>query len=624
MLIQKRFMTLALICCAAVTALGQQAKKRIENAEQLPVHSYPVPGKASVLLTDDAAFKVFVAALQKDLENDLQNYDIEDKTTLKKYYAPLMQIAVLEQRYNDALSYLQKTSALEDKPAAKAMAGMLGQPLIDAKKAGEGQAQVIFEAEFKERAQKLPYEVVQNELKRMKSSFETISANLLAGLIEQQYDTLAQKTGTIPKNAAVDILDTRFTIREVLPYKDFVAAQLQALIDAHKIEKHDIWAARTVALADSDKLAPVVTGIWDVGVDPSVFPGKMWINKKEIPDNGKDDDGNGYIDDVYGIGWTWYGKKDVGPLRNLNLTQGQIATDKQYLKGLIDMRANLDTKEARELKKKLSELPKDQVKPFFEGVRSYIDYAHGTLVAGVAMAGNPAARILVIRNDWPYEMIPPPPKQEWAEGWASMLRDSVRYMHDNGVRTVNMSWGISPQEIEDDMQASGAGGFVEQRHATAAQYFKMLKDSFVGAMQSAPDILFVSAAGNANNDARFDEVIPSAIDLPNTMTAGAVDKAGDEAEFTSFGKVDVYANGYEVDSVAPGGDRLSMSGTSIAAPQVTNLAAKLFAKYPRLTAVQVKKLIVDGSDEKEITGRKIRLLNERRSFELASQTTSLK
>ena len=66
---------------------------QIENAEQLPVHSYRVPGKASVLLTDDVAFKVFVAELQKDLENDLQNYDIEDKTTLKKYYGPLMQIA---------------------------------------------------------------------------------------------------------------------------------------------------------------------------------------------------------------------------------------------------------------------------------------------------------------------------------------------------------------------------------------------------------------------------------------------------------------------------------------------------------------------------------------------------
>jgi len=87
--------------------VGQQAKKRIENAEQLPVHSYPVPGKASVLLTDDAAFKVFVAALQKDLENDLQNYDIEDKTTLKRYYGPLMQIAILEQRYNQLLTIVE-------------------------------------------------------------------------------------------------------------------------------------------------------------------------------------------------------------------------------------------------------------------------------------------------------------------------------------------------------------------------------------------------------------------------------------------------------------------------------------------------------------------------------------
>lgn len=623
MSIQTRLISLALICCAAVGTLGQQAKKKIENAEQLPVHSYPAAGKASALLTDDAAFNVLVAALQKDLENDLQNYDIEDKTTLKRYYDPLIQIAILQGRYDDALSYVRKKSALQDKPAAKAMAGMLDQPLIDAKKAGAGQAQAIFETEFKERLQKLPYEVVQNEVKQMTSGFETISQNLLAGLIEQQYDTLVQKTGTIPKDVAIDILDTRFTIREVLPYKDFVVAQLQTLIDAHKVEKQDIWAARTVALSDSDNLALVVTGIWDVGVDPSVFPGKMWINKKEIPNNGKDDDGNGYIDDVYGIGWTWYGKKDVGPLRKLNVTQAQIDTDKQYSKGFSDMDANLDSTEARELKKKLSELPKDGVKAFMEGLGLYIDYAHGTHVAGIATAGNPAARILVIRNDWPYEMIPLPPNREWAEGWVSMLQDSVRYMHDNGVRVVNMSWGISPQEIEDDMQASGAGGTVEQRHATAAQYFQMLKESFVKAMQGAPNILFVAAAGNANNDARFDEVIPAAIDLPNTMTAGAVDKAGDEAAFTSFGKVDVYANGYEVESVLPGGDHISWSGTSMASPQVTNLAAKLFAKYPQLTAVQVKKMIVDGSDEKEITGRKIRLLNERRSLELARQTPSV-
>ena len=46
MSIQTRFVTPSVISCAAVGAVGQQAKKKIENAEQLPVHSYPVPGQA--------------------------------------------------------------------------------------------------------------------------------------------------------------------------------------------------------------------------------------------------------------------------------------------------------------------------------------------------------------------------------------------------------------------------------------------------------------------------------------------------------------------------------------------------------------------------------------------------
>jgi len=221
-------------------------------------------------------------------------------------------------------------------------------------------------------------------------------------------------------------------------------------------------------------------------------------------------------------------------------------------------------------------------------------------------------------------MIPPPPNQGWAQGWSAMLRDSVRYLRDNGARAVNMSWGISAQEIEDDMQGSGSGGTVEERHAAAEHYFKILNETFMEAVKSAPNVLFIASAGNSNSDSRFEQVIPAAFDLPNTMTIGAVDKGGDEASFTSFGKVDVYSNGYQVDSVLPGGEHQSWSGTSMAAPQVTNLAAKLLAKYPQLTAVQVKRLIVDGADEKVVTGRKIRLLNEKRSFELAAQTAGTK
>ena len=63
-----------------------------------------------------------------------------------------------------------------------------------------------------------------------------------------------------------------------------------------------------------------------------------------------------------------------------------------------------------------------------------------------------------------------------------------------------------------------------------------------------------------------------------------MDKAGDEASFTSYGPtVVVDANGYEVESYIPGGDRLKMSGTSMASPNVANLAAKILAVNPKLT-----------------------------------------
>ena len=202
-----RLVLVAFVYSIVQPALGQQAKKKVESADQRPVHSYPVSGKASDLLSDDAAFAKLTSALQKDLISDLQNYDIEDKSTLKKYYNSLMQIAYLTGRYDEALSYMQKRNALQDKPAAKAMAGLIcelgyceiDRPVIDGAKEATEQAQRAFEAEFAERVRKLPYETVQNEVKQQKAWFELLSPNFLTGMVEQQYDALAQKTGTIPK-----------------------------------------------------------------------------------------------------------------------------------------------------------------------------------------------------------------------------------------------------------------------------------------------------------------------------------------------------------------------------------------------------------------------------------------
>lgn len=54
----------------------------------------------------------------------------------------------------------------------------------------------------------------------------------------------------------------------------------------------------------------VVVGVLDSGVQVD-HPGlvkNMWKNPNEIPNNGKDDDGNGYVDDIYG--WNFIGGKN--------------------------------------------------------------------------------------------------------------------------------------------------------------------------------------------------------------------------------------------------------------------------------------------------------------------------
>lgn len=131
----------------------------------------------------------------------------------------------------------------------------------------------------------------------------------------------------------------------------------------------------------------------------------------------------------------------------------------------------------------------------------------------------------------------------------------------------------------------------------ARKFFNTGKEGLDEAIKSAPDILFVAAAGNSNNDSEFSEMIPSGLKAGNMITIGAVDQSGKPTGFTTFGKnVTLYASGYQVESFVPGGAREKASGTSMAAPQVTNLAAKLFAINPTLSAAQVVKIITDTAD----------------------------
>jgi subtilisin family serine protease len=286
-------------------------------------------------------------------------------------------------------------------------------------------------------------------------------------------------------------------------------------------------------------------------------------------------------------------------------------------KGFSDLQSNIDSAEAAEVKKLLSTLAPDQYKTEIEELGLAGNYEHGTHVAGIALAGNPQARLVVGRLEFNHKLKPEPcPTREGAVKDAAAAQATVDFFKAQKVRVVNMSWGGDVGNIENELEQCGTGKTPEDRKAIAREYFEIQKNALTKAFSSAPEILFVAAAGNSNNDPSFMEDIPAAIVLPNMLTVGAVDLAGDEAGFTSYGAtVKVHANGYQVESFIPGGMRVAFSGTSMAAPQVTNLAAKMLVVNPKLTPSQLAKIITETT-ERSADGRRF-LMHPKKAVEAA-------
>ena len=267
----------------------------------------------------------------------------------------------------------------------------------------------------------------------------------------------------------------------------------------------------------------------------------------------------------------------------------------------------------------ISNLTKEQYKPAIEEIMLAGNYEHGTHVAGIAMEGNPYAQLLIARIEFGNTLVPDPcPSREQTDKDAKAMVASVDFLKKNKARVVNMSWGGSVNAIENDLETCGIGKTPEERKKLAREYFDVGRLALEKAFAAAPEILFITAAGNSNQDASFAEDAPADIVLPNLLTVGAVDKAGDEASFTSYGKtVKVHANGYQVESYLPGGERVALSGTSMASPQVANLAGKILAVNPALTPPQVIAIIVNTAD-KTADGRRV-LINPKKALDTVAK-----
>jgi subtilisin family serine protease len=606
----------------AAKPASTQPKLPVKTADDLPRYTYKIEGKASDFIKSDKPFREFAAKIKADAESDLAKYDITDPTTLKEYYGLLQGVAALEGRWDEVLGYIEKVRAIEQKESKKLMTGSTVIAYTSALKVSDnGKDKSKLEAAFKsaldKRVSALPWDIVREEVTQTKGRADIMRPELVYGSIQGQLDPVVEQAkGELSNDLARGLINMRFALDVMIPLMPSVSEVYGKIIDSHKTVAKDIWAERAVTLTEKDKATPVVVCIWDSGTDVAIFKDRLWVNKNETV-NGKDDDGNGFIDDVNGIAYDLDAKPVPALLSPIDGLKSDLKTAMTYTKGLGDLSANIDSAEKKALIDYMKTLPPEKVTPFTEDLGLYGQYSHGTHVAGIAQDGNPFARLLPCRIEFDYRAIPlNAPSVAQATKEAKAARDSVAYMKKAGVRVVNMSWGGSRKDIEDSLEKKGVGKTTEERAAMSREIFKIQRDALEAAIKGAPEILFVAAAGNSDNNNTFAEFIPSGLILPNMITVGAVDQSGKPTGFTTFGEnVKFYANGFEVESYVPGGQRMKYSGTSMAAPNTTNLAAKLFALNPKLTVEEVINLITTGGDPMNGDSKRL-LINPKKSVEL--------
>ncbi|MFM2044397.1 MAG: Subtilisin [Pseudomonadota bacterium] len=598
-------------------ALAQTAPRTVvESAADLPRFAYTLPVKPSVLLTDDAAFATLRAAVAKDAAAVMAGYDIKDPSARDIYRGTLRDIALLEGRYEEAAALAAAIAADREKPADRLTSGLIARAHIAA--VAKGGTPAAMTEELTRLLEPMPWDVVGAAIKQTKSGLETLNPELIKGAFEAQLDRIWAGNPSMDLNAVRGIIGARVTLAIVAPRRDAILAALSTYIAKHDTatEKPDIWAARNVDFPTADGLTPVTIAVWDSGLDISLFQDRRFTNTGETA-NGRDDDGNGFVDDLHGIAFTRDQAPAAGDLMPLTAEQKARVPDLLgFVKGSRDSQANIDSAEARAFRQKLSTMKREEVPQFLTETGMIGLYLHGTHVAGIAMAGNPAARLMHVSMQLPFGLVPPLLDEAYAERMGTMAMQAVTYMKANNVRVANMSWRITRPMIEGSLAANNAEPDPKARAERADRIFRSLQAGLTAAFATAPEILFIAGAGNEDQDINFAGSVPAGIDLPNVITVGAVDQAGAETSFTSIGaSVDFHANGFRVDSVVPGGQRMAMSGTSMAAPQVANLAGKLLAVNPSLTPAQVIALIREGADRR--TDRGVSLINPKATIDRA-------
>ena len=428
-----------------------------------------------------------------------------------------------------------------------------------------------------------------------------------------------------------------------------IAQPIEGTLNWYNQEGQGMYTEKAYKYLKKKKSQTVVVGVIDSGVDieHEDLKGQIWVNEDEIPNNGIDDDNNGYIDDVHG--WNFLGNAKGEHVNEARLEKtrilaqlkdkydgidpNSIAQDEEYKLYLqVKEEVAADRAQFEQYMDMIDQLPKEAQ----DYIRSQMDYnlnvdfddrsligddpddftdtnygnndvegpdaLHGTHVSGIigALRGNGLGGDGVAENVKIMSLRAVPNGDEFDKDIAL----AVRYAVDNGAMVINMSFGkaYSPHQKE------------------VYEAFKYA---------DSKGVLLIHAAGNDAKDIDVEPNYPTSMysfqtePLDHFVTIGASTKnKGEEmvASFSNYGAkgVDVFAPGFEIYNTIPQSEYRNLQGTSMAAPMVAGAAAMLKSYFPKLSMKEIKEVLystsvkypkVDGFAEKSVTGGVINIYN---------------
>jgi hypothetical protein len=198
----------------------EAARPVISKKDDLPRHSYQldIPAVDLYLPENRKLLLALAAQMRVDIESDLANYNIQDDNTLQGFYADLGSVALLEQRWQDYLDFLEKRRELETKQANKLTMGLEGEAFARARLKDDENTEARARVFLQKRLNELPWATVQDNLKRSKGRSEILSRALVLGSIESGVQPVLDNTdGEMSYDIAARLVGTTFTLDYYIP-----------------------------------------------------------------------------------------------------------------------------------------------------------------------------------------------------------------------------------------------------------------------------------------------------------------------------------------------------------------------------------------------------------------------